>query len=118
MDLLNIIDHLIDSQLESKDGVNLSPFQGMLLHKNGNVSSETHFWIFAGGGNKQPWTNVSLAGELRVPAKLRMEQEQNFCFAKIAGFGMFYALYISLCNIDLKCSKCNFFLLRTNFGIR
>ncbi len=71
------------------------------MHVNGNVSFKKHFWIFAFGGNEYQWTNLSLCAEGWISTKLPEEQEQNFHFDKKAGFGMFYALYISLCSVDI-----------------
>ncbi len=81
--------------------VNLVIFQPMLLHINGNRSCDMHWWVVAFGGNKHQWTHVSLPAEVGAPAILGVEQEQKFYFAKIAGFGMFYALFISLYKNDI-----------------
>ncbi len=101
MELKNIPHQHIDQQWVPKAEVNLETFRGMLLHINGNRSSNKHFWIFACGGNQHPWTNVSLTAEVRTPAKLAAEQRQKVYFSKMAGFGMFYALYISSCKNDI-----------------
>ncbi len=113
MDLLNTMLHSIDSHLVLKVGVILCSFSRMLVHRNGNVSLNIHFWIFAGGGNKHPCTRVSLPAEVGSPAKIGVEQEKKIYFVKMAGFGMFYALYISSCKNDIQCPKCIFFWFRT-----
>ncbi len=74
---------------------------GMLVHTNGIVSCKMHFWISAIGGNKHKRTNVSLCAEVWESARLLVEQEQNLYFSKIRGCGMFYALYIFLCSVDI-----------------
>ncbi len=101
IELQNIPHHHIDQQLEPKAEVNLELFQRILLHVNGNVSCKIRFWIFACGGNKDQWVNVSLTAEPRTPAKIGAEQRQKVYFSKIAGFGMFYVLYISLCKNNI-----------------
>ncbi len=101
MELMNHIHQLLDQQLAPKAVVNLDPFRRMLVHINEIRSSNMHFWICAYGGNLHPWSGVSLYAEEEAPAEMSMEQDEKFYFSKIAGFGMFYALYISLSNVHL-----------------
>ncbi len=101
MQLINLIHRSIDSHLALDFEVILSTFLRMLLLIIENRSWNNHFWIFACGGNEHQWTNVSLFAELWGPAKVLVEQEEKLYFSKIRGCGMFYALYTSVCNVDL-----------------
>ncbi len=101
MHFINIWHQPIDPQMAPKVVVNLGLFRRILLHINENRSWELNFWIFACGGNEHQWTNVSLCAELWEAAKVPVEQEGKFYFSKICGCGMFYALYISLCSVDI-----------------
>ncbi len=98
MELPNYIHQSVDQQLAQKAVVHLDPFRRMLSHINEIRSSNMHFWICAHGGNLHPWSGVSLYVEGEAPAELPMDQDEKFYFSKIAGFGMFYVLYIFLCK--------------------
>ncbi len=73
----------------------------MLLITKGNISSDTRFRTCAIRGNEHQWTIMSLFAEVGAPAKVPVEQEEKLYFCQIWVCGMFYALYISVCDGDI-----------------